>query len=267
MPPMKRALFAAIVRPGARRHGRPARPAAGLRGPRHRRGRRHRRLQGAQPGRQDREPARAHRRHGLHARRQRLRERHAQAVRRLLRPDLGPLQGAHAAGRGQPRVRHRVRRAATSATSARAAGDPTKGYYSYDLGTWHLIVINSNCAQVGGCHAGSPQEQWLRQDLAAHPAPCTVAMWHHPRYLLGRARGRPVHARHLAGALRRQRRRRALGPRPRLRALRPAGRRRQGGPGAGHPPVRRRHRRPRALQVGAQGHATARSRTTRPSAS
>jgi hypothetical protein len=66
-----------------------------------------------------------------------------------------------------------------------AAGDPTKGYYSYDLGKWHLIVINSNCAQVGGCHAGSPQEQWLRQDLAAHPAPCTVAMWHHPRYSSG----------------------------------------------------------------------------------
>ena len=66
-----------------------------------------------------------------------------------------------------------------------AAGDPTKGYYSYDLGRWHLIVINSNCAQVGGCKAGSPQEQWLRQDLAAHPAPCTIAMWHHPRYSSG----------------------------------------------------------------------------------
>jgi hypothetical protein len=66
-----------------------------------------------------------------------------------------------------------------------AAGDPTKGYYSYDLGQWHLIVINSNCTQVGGCKAGSPQEQWLRQDLAAHPAPCTVAMWHHPRYSSG----------------------------------------------------------------------------------
>ena len=65
------------------------------------------------------------------------------------------------------------------------AGDPSKGYYSYDLGKWHLVVINSNCAQVGGCHAGSPQEQWLRQDLAAHPAPCTVAMWHHPRYSSG----------------------------------------------------------------------------------
>jgi len=66
-----------------------------------------------------------------------------------------------------------------------AAGDPTKGYYSYDLGKWHLIVVNSNCTQVGGCKDGSPQQQWLQSDLAAHPAPCTVAMWHHPRYSSG----------------------------------------------------------------------------------
>ncbi len=61
-----------------------------------------------------------------------------------------------------------------------AAGDPAKGYYSYDLAGWHVIVLNSNCAQVGGCAAGSPQKQWLQADLAAHPATCTVAMWHHP---------------------------------------------------------------------------------------
>lgn len=66
-----------------------------------------------------------------------------------------------------------------------AAGDPAKGYYSYDLGKWHVLVVNSNCAQVGGCKAGSPQEQWVRQDLAAHPAACTVAMWHHPLYSSG----------------------------------------------------------------------------------
>src|SRR3990170_2852459 len=49
-----------------------------------------------------------------------------------------------------------------------AAGDPTKGYYSFDLGTWHLIALNSECAQVGGCGAGSAQETWLRADLAAN---------------------------------------------------------------------------------------------------
>ena len=50
------------------------------------------------------------------------------------------------------------------------AGEAAKGYYSYDLGAWHIIALNSNCAQVGGCNAGSAQEQWLRADLAAHPA-------------------------------------------------------------------------------------------------
>jgi acid phosphatase type 7 len=66
-----------------------------------------------------------------------------------------------------------------------AAGDSRTGYYSYDLGTWHIIVINSNCSKVGGCQAGSSQEQWLRADLAAHPASCTLAYWHHPRFSSG----------------------------------------------------------------------------------
>jgi hypothetical protein len=63
-----------------------------------------------------------------------------------------------------------------------AAGDPKAGYYSYDLGTWHVVVLNSNCGEIGGCQAGSPQEKWLREDLGAHPALCTAAMWHHPRF-------------------------------------------------------------------------------------
>jgi hypothetical protein len=65
------------------------------------------------------------------------------------------------------------------------AGDRTKGYYSFDLGSWHLVALNSNCAQAGGCGAGSPQETWLRSDLAAHPAACTLAYWHHPRFSSG----------------------------------------------------------------------------------
>ncbi len=68
-----------------------------------------------------------------------------------------------------------------------AAGDPAKGYYSYDLGGWHIIVLNSSCDDIDGCAAGSPQEQWLRADLAAHPATCTLAYWHHPRYSSGAA--------------------------------------------------------------------------------
>jgi calcineurin-like phosphoesterase family protein len=66
-----------------------------------------------------------------------------------------------------------------------AAGDPATGYYSYDLGGWHIVALNSNCSEVGGCAAGSPQERWLRSDLAANPAPCTLAYWHHPRFSSG----------------------------------------------------------------------------------
>ena len=65
-----------------------------------------------------------------------------------------------------------------------AAGDPSKGYYSFNLGGWHIIALNSNCAYVS-CSAGSTQEQWLRADLAANPAPCTLAFWHHPRFTSG----------------------------------------------------------------------------------
>ncbi len=66
-----------------------------------------------------------------------------------------------------------------------AAGEPAKGYYSYKLGAWHIVVINSNCADIGGCGAGSAQERWLRADLASHRARCTLAYWHHPRFSSG----------------------------------------------------------------------------------
>jgi hypothetical protein len=62
-----------------------------------------------------------------------------------------------------------------------AAGDPTKGYYAYDLGAWRIYVLNSNCAVVS-CASGSVQEQWLRADLAANPRACVAAYWHHPRF-------------------------------------------------------------------------------------
>jgi len=66
-----------------------------------------------------------------------------------------------------------------------AAGDPTKGYYSFNLGAWHIVMLNSNCAQVGGCNAGSPQESWLKADLVAYPARCTLAVWHEPLFISG----------------------------------------------------------------------------------
>ena len=59
-----------------------------------------------------------------------------------------------------------------------------KGFYSFDVGTWHLIALNSNCSRVP-CSAGSEQEQWLRADLALHQNACTLAFWHHPRFSSG----------------------------------------------------------------------------------
>ena len=56
-----------------------------------------------------------------------------------------------------------------------------KGWYSYDVGTWHIVALNSSdvCTKVS-CAAGSEQEKWLKADLAASNAPCTLAYWHHP---------------------------------------------------------------------------------------
>ena len=70
-----------------------------------------------------------------------------------------------------------------------AAGDPKTGYYSYDLGSWHIVVLNSECNEVGGCGAGSPEEKWLRADLAAHPVGCTLAYFHKPRFSSGLTHG------------------------------------------------------------------------------
>jgi acid phosphatase type 7 len=70
-----------------------------------------------------------------------------------------------------------------------AAGDPKKGYYSYELGSWHIIVLNSECLDVGGCQAGSVQEKWLKDDLHSHPATCTLAYWHKPLFSSGAKHG------------------------------------------------------------------------------
>ena len=61
------------------------------------------------------------------------------------------------------------------------AGEDRTGYYSYDLGSWHVISLNSEIDM----DVGSPQEQWLRADLAANPTACTVAYWHEPRFNSG----------------------------------------------------------------------------------
>jgi acid phosphatase type 7 len=66
-----------------------------------------------------------------------------------------------------------------------AAGTRGEGWYSFDLAGWHLIALNSNCSAVGGCGPGSPQYQWLMNDLAANNAECTLAYSHHPRFSSG----------------------------------------------------------------------------------
>lgn len=62
-----------------------------------------------------------------------------------------------------------------------AAGPRGQGYYSFDVGSWHIIALNSNVSM----RAGSAQEQWLRADLAAHPARCILAFSHHARFSSG----------------------------------------------------------------------------------
>lgn len=74
---------------------------------------------------------------------------------------------------------------------APTATDPKMGWYAYDLGQWRVIVLNSICDRVGGCDAGSPQVAWLEQELADHPARCSLAVIHHPRFSSGRKENQP----------------------------------------------------------------------------
>jgi hypothetical protein len=66
-----------------------------------------------------------------------------------------------------------------------AAGDPSEGWYAFDHGAWRVYVLNSNCAEVGGCGDGSPQAAWLAADLEASRRSCVLAMWHHPLFSSG----------------------------------------------------------------------------------
>jgi hypothetical protein len=61
-------------------------------------------------------------------------------------------------------------------------------YYSFDAGSWHVVVLNSGCHRVG-CEPGSEdgeQADWLIEDLRSSGASCTIAIWHHPRWSSGR---------------------------------------------------------------------------------
>ncbi len=65
------------------------------------------------------------------------------------------------------------------------AGPAGQGYYSYTLGDWKIISLNSNVASG----VGSAQEKWLRQELTANPKNCTLAYWHHARFSSGSGHG------------------------------------------------------------------------------
>ena len=72
-----------------------------------------------------------------------------------------------------------------------SAGPAGQGWYSFNLGSWHIVSLNSNCLFVG-CALGSPQDVWLRADLAATTQPCILAYWHHPRFSSGASHGNDV---------------------------------------------------------------------------
>jgi hypothetical protein len=78
-----------------------------------------------------------------------------------------------------------------------AAHPETSGWYSFNLGSWHIVALNSNCNDIppqpgtnNGCAAGSPQEIWLRNDLAADSTDCTLAYMHLPRFSSSGGSGR-----------------------------------------------------------------------------
>ena len=68
---------------------------------------------------------------------------------------------------------------------AAPGGRPDLGYYAYNLGSWRVYALNSDCgrrATSPSCARGSPQVRWLQADLAANARRCTLAYWHHPRW-------------------------------------------------------------------------------------
>lgn len=81
------------------------------------------------------------------------------------------------------------------ASKSRPTGGRGRGYYSFDLGAWHIVSLNSsdgksNACQTGpSCAEGSEQNNWLEQDLKATNKNCVLAYWHHPLYNSGTDHG------------------------------------------------------------------------------
>ncbi len=106
----------------------------------------------------------------------------------LLEQQLGTPQGAHAADPGRPRLRRARRRAATSTTSVPPPARGPSGFYSYDLGAWHVVALNTGCyVQLRTCNAAT--DEWLKNDLEQNSSTCTLAQIHEPRFSSGEIHG------------------------------------------------------------------------------
>ena len=82
---------------------------------------------------------------------------------------------------------HATPDAAGYATYFGARGGPAGSWrYSYELGAWHVVVLDSDCWRVGGCELDDPQARWMRADLREHRRRCTLAYWHRPPFSSGR---------------------------------------------------------------------------------
>jgi hypothetical protein len=83
-----------------------------------------------------------------------------------------------------------------AAQPGNTAEDPNKGWYSFEIGSWHVVALNSECNEIGGCQVGSAQYSWLQADLAASSTACTLAYWHTPRFA-SKMNGTQVNAKYL----------------------------------------------------------------------
>ncbi|CAA9237719.1 MAG: hypothetical protein AVDCRST_MAG93-1170, partial [uncultured Chloroflexia bacterium] len=102
------------------------------------------------------------------------------ALKNITRPTIGNHEGTGlGSGKGYCTYFGAAAHCNSSGTQDGAA------FYSFDLGAWHIVVLNSNCTAAGGCGTSSPQHKWLVADLAAHSRKCTLATWHHPRFSSG----------------------------------------------------------------------------------
>ena len=113
---------------------------------------------------------------GVDRRRQRLQQRHGRRSSTTATDRRGAATRTAPGRRPATTTTTRRPRWATTATSARPPATPGKGWYSYDIGAWHVIVLNGNCSAVGGCQDGSVAGAVARADLAASQARCTVAI-------------------------------------------------------------------------------------------